>query len=77
MLGSTNAIESLNARYRRAVSVREALPHRADRDEVSLPGHQVAGPQGPGHMRWTMRWKPAHNALAVTSADRMPPAEDR
>lgn len=48
---STNAIESLNARYRRAVKAR-ALPDRAGRDEVSLSGYPVTGPdrQGPGTM---------------------------
>jgi transposase-like protein len=33
-------------------------------------------PKGTGQTRWTMRWKPALNAFAVTFADRMPQAED-
>jgi putative transposase len=36
---STNAIESLNARYRRAVKARGHFPDRAGRDQVPLPGH--------------------------------------
>jgi len=33
-------------------------------------------PQGTGQARWTIRWKPALNAFAVTFADRMPAAEN-
>ena len=32
-------------------------------------------PTGRGRARWTMRWKPALNAFAVTFADRWPAAE--
>ena len=41
---STNAIESLNARYRRAIKARGPLPVRAGRDQVPVPGHPVPGP---------------------------------
>ena len=56
VLFSTNAIESLHARYRRAVTVRghraRALSDRAGRPQVPVPGHQGPGPQGhrPGTM---------------------------
>ena len=30
---------------------------------------------GTGQTRWTMRWKPARNAFAITFGDRMPKAE--
>ena len=33
-------------------------------------------PKGTGQARWTIRWKPALNAFAVTFADRMPAAEN-
>ena len=33
-------------------------------------------PKGTGAARWTMRWKPALNAFAVTFANRMPAAEN-
>jgi hypothetical protein len=46
VLFGTNAIESLNARYRRAITVRGHLSDRAGRPEVLLPGDQVPGPQG-------------------------------
>ena len=32
-------------------------------------------PTGDGRARWTMRWKPALNAFAITFADRFPAAE--
>jgi putative transposase len=32
-------------------------------------------PTGTGRARWTMRWKPALNAFAITFADRFPAAE--
>ena len=32
-------------------------------------------PKGTGQTRWTMRWKPALNAFAITFGDRMPKAE--
>ena len=41
---TTNAIESINARYRRAVRGPRALPDRAGRAEMPLPGHQIPGP---------------------------------
>ncbi len=33
-------------------------------------------PKGTDQARWTMRWKPALNAFAITFADRMPAAEN-
>ena len=32
-------------------------------------------PTGTGQARWTMRWKPALNAFAITFSDRFPAAE--
>jgi putative transposase len=32
-------------------------------------------PTGTGQARWTMRWKPALNAFAITFCDRFPAAE--
>jgi len=32
-------------------------------------------PTGTGRARWTMRWKPAINAFAITFGDRFPVAE--
>jgi len=41
---STNAIESLNARYPRAIGARGAFPDRAGSIEMPVPGDQVARP---------------------------------
>ncbi|MCW2688105.1 MAG: transposase mutator type, partial [Mycobacterium sp.] len=32
-------------------------------------------PTGVGRARWTVRWKPALNAFAITFGDRFPAAE--
>jgi len=53
-----------------------ALPHRAGSVEVSVSGYQILDPTGRGRARWTMRWKPALKALAITFADRWPAAEN-
>ena len=35
----------------------------------------ILDPTGQGRTQWTMRWKPALNAFAITFADRWPAAE--
>ncbi|WP_156188332.1 IS256 family transposase [Arsenicicoccus sp. oral taxon 190] len=74
---STNAIESLNARYRRAVRARGHFPNEQAAMKVLYLVTRSLDPKGTGQTRWTMRWKPALNAFAITFADRMPAAEDR
>jgi transposase-like protein len=71
---STNAIESLNARYRRAVRARRPLPDGPGRTQMPLPGHPRPRPHRRGRARWTMRWKPALNAFAITFAGRLTPS---
>ena len=44
VLCSTNAIESLNARYRRAVKARGHFPIRAGRPEMLVLGDPITGP---------------------------------
>lgn len=76
VLCSTNAIESLNARYRRAVSVRGHFPTEQAAMKCLYLVTRSLDPKGTGQTRWTMRWKPALNAFAITFADRIPTAED-
>jgi putative transposase len=76
VLFSTNAIESLNARYRRAVTVRGHFPTEQAAMKTLYLVTRGLDPKGTGQARWTMRWKPALNAFAVTFADRMPAAEN-
>jgi transposase-like protein len=72
---STNAIESLNARYRRAVKARGHFPTEQAALKCLYLVTRSLDPTGTGRTRWTMRWKPALNAFAITFGDRFPAAE--
>ncbi|AYF26668.1 IS256 family transposase [Micromonospora tulbaghiae] len=72
---STNAIESLNARYRRAVKARGHFPNELAALKCLYLVTRSLDPTGAGRTRWTMRWKPALNAFAITFSDRFPAAE--
>jgi transposase-like protein len=76
VLFSTNAIESLHARYRRAVTVRGHFPTEQAALKCLYLVTRGLDPKGTGQARWITRWKPALNAFAVTFADRMPAAEN-
>jgi putative transposase len=76
VLFSTNAIESLHARYRRAVTVRGHFPTEQAALKCLYLVTRGLDPKGTGQARWVARWKPALNAFAVTFADRMPAAEN-
>jgi putative transposase len=75
VLCSTNAIESLNARYRRAVRVRGHFPTEQAAMKCLYLVTRSLDPTGAGRARWTMRWKPVLNAFAITFGDRWPVAE--
>lgn len=77
VLCSTNAIESLNARFRRAVRARGHFPNEQAAMKVLYLTVRSLDPKGTGQTRWVTRWKPALNAFAITFADRMPADEDR
>ena len=70
VLCSTNAIESLNARYRRAVRARGHFPTEQAALKCLYLVTRSLDPTGVGRARWTTRWKPALNAFAITFADR-------
>ena len=72
---STNAIESLNARYRRAVRARGHFPTEQAAMKCLYLVTRSLDPTGTGRTRWTMRWKPVINAFAITFGDRWPGAE--
>ena len=72
---STNAIESLNARYRRAVKARGHFPTEQAALKCLYLVTRSLDPTGTGRARWAMRWKPALNAFAITFGDRFPAAE--
>lgn len=72
---STNAIESLNARYRRAVRARGHFPTEQAAMKCLYLVTRSLDPTGKGRTKWTMRWKPVINAFAITFGDRWPGAE--
>lgn len=74
MLCSTNAIESLNARFRRAVRTRGHFPNEQAAMKTLYLVTRSLDPKGTGPTRWVTRWKPALNAFAITFADSMPAA---
>jgi putative transposase len=75
VLCSTNAIESLNARYRRAVRARGHFPTEQAALKCLYLVTRSLDPTGTGQARWAMRWKPALNAFSITFSDRWPAAE--
>jgi putative transposase len=75
VLCSTNAIESLNARYRRAIKARGHFPSEQAALKCLYLVTRSLDPTGAGRARWAMRWKPALNAFSITFSDRFPGAE--
>lgn len=75
ILFSTNAIESLNARYRRAVRARGHFPNEQAALKCLYLVTRSLDPTGKGQARWTMRWKPALNVFATVFEGRWPTAE--
>jgi putative transposase len=75
VLCSTNAIESLNARYRRAVKARGHFPSEQAALKCLYLVTRSLDPTGTGRARWAVRWKPALNAFSITFGDRFPAAE--
>jgi putative transposase len=74
ILCSTNAIESLNARYRRAVRARGHFPTELAALKCLYLVTRSLDPTGRGRARWAMRWKPALNAFAITFEGRIVPS---
>lgn len=56
VLFSTSAIESLNARYRRAVGARGHFPTEQAALKTLYVVTRGMDPKGAGQARWTMRW---------------------
>ena len=75
VLSSTNSIESLNARFRRAVKARGHFPNDNAALKCLYLVTRSLDPTGRGRARWMVRWKPAINAFSITFGDRFPGAE--
>jgi putative transposase len=72
---STNAIESLNARYRRAVRARGHFPTEQAALKCLYLATRALDPTGRGRAKWAIRWKPALNAFAITFEGRILPSK--
>jgi putative transposase len=68
---STNAIESVHARFRRSVRARGHFPNEQAAMKCLYLTIRSLDPTGRGRTRWTNRWKPALNAFAVTFEGRI------
>ncbi|WP_203914987.1 IS256 family transposase [Rhizocola hellebori] len=63
---TTNAIESINARLRRAVNARGHFPTDTAALKCLYLAIRALDPTGRGKARWTNRWKTALNAFDIT-----------
>ncbi len=68
---TTNAIESVNARLRRAVRARGHFPTEQAALKCLYMALMGLDPTGRGRGRWTMRWKAALNAFDITFDGRL------
>ena len=70
---STNAIESVNARIRKAVRARGHFPNEQAALKCVYLAIMSLDPTGAGRRRWAIRWKPALNAFEMTFEGRLNP----
>src|SRR6516225_3917911 len=68
---TTNAIESINARLRRAVNARGHFPTEQAALKCLYLAIMSLDPTGKGRQRWTNRWKAALNAFDITFDGRL------
>lgn len=71
---STNAIESVNARIRKAVRARGHFPTEQAALKCVYMALMSLDPTGAGRRRWTMRWKAPLNAFQIAFEGRLTPA---
>jgi putative transposase len=68
---TTNAIESINARLRRAVNARGHFPNEVAALKCLYLAVRALDPTGKGRKRWSNRWKDALNAFDITFNGRL------
>jgi transposase-like protein len=68
---TTNAIESVNARIRKAVKARGHFPTEQAAMKCVYLAVMSLDPTGRGRQRWTNRWKPALNAFTIAFPGRI------
>jgi len=71
LICTTNAIESVNARIRRAVKARGHFPNEAAALKCVYMAIMSLDPTGQGRQRWSVRWKPALNAFDMAFDGRL------
>ena len=71
---STNAIESVNARIRKAVRARGHFPNEQAALKCVYMALMSLDPTGKGRKKWTMRWKAPLNAFQIAFEGRLTPA---
>ena len=71
---TTNSIESLNARFRRAIRARGHFPNEQAALKCLFLTIVSLDPTGTGRKRWTNRWKAALNAFAIAFPGRIVPS---
>jgi putative transposase len=71
VIATTNSIESVNARLRRAVRARGHFPNEAAALKCLYLALLSLDPTGKGRKRWTNRWKAALNAFDITFDGRL------
>ena len=68
---TTNAIESVNARIRKAVKARGHFPNEQAALKCVYLAVMALDPTGKGRARWTQRWKGALNAFEIAFDGRL------
>jgi putative transposase len=71
---TTNAIESVNARIRKAVKARGHFPTETAAIKCVYLAVMSLDPTGKGRQRWSNRWKAALNAFTIAFPGRIIPA---
>ncbi|WP_231400070.1 IS256 family transposase [Longispora fulva] len=73
IISTTNAIESINSRIRRAVNARGHFPTEQAALKCVYLALMSLDPTGAGRKRWTARWKIALQAFEITFEGRLVP----
>ena len=68
---TTNAIESVNSRIRKAVKARGHFPNADAAIKCVYLAIMSLDPKGTGQKRWSNRWKSALNAFEITFDGRL------
>jgi transposase-like protein len=76
VIRSTNAIESVNARIRKAVRARGHFPNETAALKCIYMALMSLNPTGKGRKRCTMRWKAPLNAFRIAFGGRLTPSDN-